>query len=259
MHWVLQNDIFSETGWTTLVDTLARFGLPHSVHKVVPFVGELVPAPAVSHDNVICFGSYSMRHTAKRYGWKPGVFDLFEQDFPRQLAHWGEHLLNAHARVCRFADATLDGDTFLRPVDDSKCFAGRVFSPAEFEPWQRAVCALGEDDGSTLRADTLVQLCRPTTIHAEYRCWVVHGRVVTQSLYKRGARVFSSPEVAPRIVAFAEARAAEWAPHEAFVLDVCETDDGLRIVEINTLNAAGFYAADVQRLVMVLEAAFSTA
>jgi len=38
---------------------------------------------------------------------------------------------------------------------------------------------------------------------------------------------------------------------------VCETDDGLRIVEINTLNAAGFYAADVQRLVMVLEAAFS--
>ena len=41
MHWILQNDIFSETGWSTLVETVERFGLSHSVHKVVPFVGEL--------------------------------------------------------------------------------------------------------------------------------------------------------------------------------------------------------------------------
>lgn len=31
MHWILQNDIFSERGWTELVATLERFGLPHSV------------------------------------------------------------------------------------------------------------------------------------------------------------------------------------------------------------------------------------
>lgn len=44
---------------------------------------------------------------------------------------------------------------------------------------------------------------------------------------------------------------------EAFVLDICEVEGGLRIVEINTLNSAGFYAADVQRLVMALEDAFN--
>ncbi|MFZ5441693.1 MAG: ATP-grasp domain-containing protein [Myxococcota bacterium] len=198
-----------------------------------------------------------MRHAARRAGWQPGVFDLFEQDFPKQLAHWGEHLLNARSRVCRFGEVRLDGATFLRPVQDTKSFAGRVFSPAEFEPWQRAVCARGDDGGSTLRADTLVQLSPPQLIHAEYRCWVVQGRVVTHSLYKRRAQVFSSPEVARHIDAFAEARTREWAPHEAFVMDVCETPDGLRIVEVNTLNSAGFYAADVQRLVMALDDAFS--
>lgn len=38
-----------------------------------------------------------------------------------------------------------------------------------------------------------------------------------------------------------------------FVIDVCDTPDGLRIVEINTINCAGFYAGDIQRLVAALE------
>ncbi len=53
-----------------------------------------------------------------------------------------------------------------------------------------------------------------------------------------------------------KARVAEWQPHEAFVVDVCELDEGLKVLELNTLNAAGFYAADVQRLVVALEDAF---
>ncbi len=66
MHWILQNNIFSEPGWDVLLETLERFELSHSVHKVVPFVGELLPEPALEHHNVICFGSYSMRHVACR-------------------------------------------------------------------------------------------------------------------------------------------------------------------------------------------------
>jgi hypothetical protein len=44
-----------------------------------------------------------------------------------------------------------------------------------------------------------------------------------------------------------------WQPQRAFVLDVAETADGPKIVEINTLNSAGFYAADIQRIVLALE------
>jgi hypothetical protein len=59
-----------------MVETLDRFELPYSVHRVVPFVGELLPEPELTTDDVICIGSYSMRHAAKKYGWNPGVFDL---------------------------------------------------------------------------------------------------------------------------------------------------------------------------------------
>jgi hypothetical protein len=258
MHWVLQNNLFSEPGWDALVSTLERFGLSHSVHRVVPFVGELQPALELDHRNVICFGAYSLRHVALREGWSPGVFDLFEQDFERQRAHWGSHLLNADSVVCRFGDVRFEGVKFIRPTNDSKSFAGRVFDPDEFVAWQRAVQTLTPEDGSTLTSDTEVQVATPVVIHAEYRYWVVDGVIVTRSLYKRGSRVFSSPEVDARIDAYVQARVEEWQPHRAFVIDVCETTEGLRIVEINTLNAAGFYAADVQKLALFLQERFST-
>lgn len=254
MHWILQTNLFRETEWAHLVAALERFDLPYSVHKVVPFVGALEPAPVLRAAKAVCFGSYSMRHAARAHGWTPGVYDLFDQDFRAQKAAWGDRMLNADSRIHAFRDVRLDAPTFLRPIDDSKHFAGRVFDPEEFEDWRRRVCDLGEDDGTSLSPATLVQLCMPRTIHAEYRFWIVGGEIVTKSLYKLGRRVVYASDVDDRLDAFVREAVADWQPHRAFVIDVCDTPEGPRIVEINTINAAGFYAGDVQRLVAALEA-----
>jgi len=253
MHWILQTNLFQEVEWARLVETLERFGLPFSVHKVVPFVGTLEPEPVLLAPKAVCFGSYSMRHSAKAHGWNPGVYDLFDQDFRAQKAAWGDRMLNADSRVMTFQDVRLDRPTFLRPIDDSKCFAGGVFDPDDFESWRQRVCNLDEDYGTSLSPTTLVQLCASKTIHAEYRYWIVGGQIATRSLYKRGHRVVYATDVDERMDRFVEQAVAEWQPHRAFVLDVCDTPDGARIVEINTINSAGFYAGDVQRLVAALE------
>lgn len=264
MHWVLQENTFSEHGWDTLLATLERHQISHSLHKVVPFVGDLIPAPEPSlaiTSQVICMGSYSMRHAARKYGWSPGVFDLEPQDFRRQLLYWGEHMLNAGSWVGPFRDAVFPPDeeyAFVRPTTDSKCFAGKVMTREEFEPWQRLVVALELKDGSSLIPETEVQVSKALVIHAEYRYWVVKGQIVTKSLYKRGTRVYYSPEVDERVDAYVRDRVGEWEPHQAFVIDVCDTAEGLKVVEINTLNAAGFYAGDVQKLVLALEEASFT-
>lgn len=253
MHWILQTNLFREAEWANLVAALERFDLPYSVHKVVPFVGTLEPEPVLQAAKAVCFGSYSMRHAAKAHGWTPGVYDLFDQDFLAQKAAWGERMLNADSRVMAFRDVRLDGPTFLRPIDDSKYFAGRVFDAEEFEAWRRQVCDLGEDHGTSLAPTTLVQLCTPRTIHAEYRYWIVGGEIATKSLYKLGHRVVYAAEVDARMDDFVRQAIADWQPHRAFVIDVCDTPEGPRIVEINTINAAGFYAGDVQRLVAAIE------
>jgi len=162
-------------------------------------------------------------------------------------------MLNADSEIVPFGNARWVGEMFVRPVHDSKVFTGRVFSADEFSAWQAQVKALGDDADTSLRPETLIQVTAPKKIHQEVRCWVVQGRVVTASLYRVGGEVRYSDVVEPRLIAFADQLAAIWSPEKAFCLDVCTTPDGLRIVEINTINSAGFYAADVQKLVMALD------
>lgn len=273
MHWILQDNLFNEVAYQKLLDTLERFDIPHSIHKVIPFIGELTPEVELDTRNVMCMGSYSLRHSARKHGWSPGVFDLEPFNFNVQMKHWGEHMLNADAVVSRFEDAAFTEDVmFIRPIEDSKVFAGTVMDSAEFEEWQRKVCVLEEDFGTSLSRDTLIQVCRPKKIHAEYRFWIVDQRIVTSSLYKRGDRVIYSPDVDPHVTAFANkilrtkdnrtsitlsTENEGWRPHDAWCLDVCETPDGMRVVEIGTINSCGFYAANMTDLVLALEGAFN--
>jgi hypothetical protein len=255
MHWVLQETLFREHEWEALVGCLERHAIPYSVHKVVPFAGTLVPAAEPRHGKVVCFGSYSMRHSARANGWTPGVYDLYACDYLVQRERWGaQRMLNGDSVVVAFKDARLDRPAFVRPVDDSKYFAGAVFEPDAFNAWVRKVAVLDEDVGSSLTGDTRVQICAPKTIYAEYRFWVVDGDIVTQSAYRRGGRSYFASDVDERCAAYVREIVAIWQPARAFVVDIGDTPDGLRIVEINTINAAGFYAGDIQAIVLALEA-----
>lgn len=256
MHWILQENIFKESAYDNLVDVLESAGIPYSVHKVVPFVGELTPVPQLTTENVICFGSYSMRHYAARKGWKPGVFDLEPFDFQQQLKHWDTEMLNWDSVIVPFGQAVVRGEKFIRPTTDSKVFAGRVMGEEEFAEWQKKVCVLEEDDGSSLTSDTLIQVGRTIQIYAEYRFWVVAGQVVCGSLYKRGNQVIYSDQVDQFYYDYVKKMIDIWHPHHAFCIDVCNTHLGPKIVEINTINSSGFYACNIPKLVAALEAHF---
>lgn len=273
MHWVLQENLFKENEWENLVGTLERFNIPYSVHKVIPFIGELVPSfhpqcPIDNYKNVICFGSYSMRHAAAANDWVPGVYDLEPINFQIQMEHWGNLMLNADSKVLPFKDVQFEEMAFVRPIEDSKVFAGKVFDWEDFKEWQYNVCVLEEDYGDSLSKNTLVQVCNPKLIYSEYRFWIVDQKIVTASMYKCGDRVIYSPNVDQRFYIFVievlrtknlkydirlHTDNTGWRPHDAFVLDVCETPDGIKIVEINTINAAGFYAGDIAAIVVALE------
>lgn len=57
MLWVVQGDgVFYPHEWHAITQTFERFGLPYSVHTVVPFVGELQPDIDVADGRAICLG-----------------------------------------------------------------------------------------------------------------------------------------------------------------------------------------------------------
>jgi hypothetical protein len=253
MHWIVQSNAFNAFQLQEYTDALERLGITYTLHKVVPFSGELIPPAEPTQEHVMCWGAYSMRHTAKAMGWTPGSFDLFDQNFNVQLEHWGTRLLNHDSVVQPFKDTVLIEPRFVRPIDDSKYFTGAVFEPEEFNEWRHKIVKLKEDYGNLLTGDTLIQICGYKLIYVEYRFWVVDGLIVTKSMYRRGGQVHYSNQVDCMFDEFVKACISIWEPARAFVIDVCDTPDGLKIVEINTLNAAGTYAANVPDLFAAID------
>jgi hypothetical protein len=252
-HWILQNNIYSEEGWDALVGALERLGITYSTHKCVPFAGTLEPEANPPEGRVIVMGSYTLANHAYDRGWTPGAW-LGNLDFRTQRRHWGIHMLNVDAVI-----ATVEllnevwGRRFIRPVHDTKSFTGQVFDHATWAEFRTGV--MNTFDAINIGPETLVMVCSPKEIYSETRCWIVDGKVVTCSGYKVGTiKRYTAPElVDAHITRFAQEMAEKWSPNRAYVMDVCETPAGLRIVEVNNLNSAGFYKADMNRLVQALE------
>lgn len=256
MQWILQE--FKDT--CKLAEALDRLGLAYTWHKVVPFVGELIPEPVITDPNaVVMFGAYSLWMNAEANGYWPGVFKL--RPFIDEQV-WHPYLLNgpdALRMTLRDVPKHLPDDGrewFLRPVDDGKEEPGNVKPAGDIIRMAEKILALDEEEipKGSLRHDTLLIFARPVRILREWRFWVIDGRIVTYSLYKEGSRVVHRHEIDEDVLAFARKMVAINPDYSrAYVIDVCRTEEGLKLLETNCLNAAGFYAADLVRLAAAID------
>jgi len=256
MQWILQD--FEDT--RKLAEALDRLEIGYTWHKVIPFVGELVPEPVVPDSNaVVMFGSYSLWRNVEANGYRPGVFKI--TPFVEE-AVWHPYLLNgadALFLTLRDVPSRLDDDGklwFVRPVGDAKEEAGKVKSSDEIIATAKRVMALDEEDipNGSLRHDTELMLSKPVRILKEWRLWAVEGQIVTHSLYKEGRRVVYRHEIDEDALAFAQ-QMVDLNPGyaQAYVIDVCRTEEGLKLLETNCMNAAGFYAADLVKLAAAID------
>jgi len=260
MYWLLQTDCFSEMGFRRLVQVLERAGLPHSIHNIIPFTMSLDPEfEPKAGEPVIVMGALKMARIAKERGWWPGSFLNDNFDYRVHLAHWGSKMLNGDGWFGRFADVPSPpkdwrGLFFIRPIHDNKAFNGRVMSYKQYQEWRHEVVDEGKRDGYILDGDTPVMTAQATNLYQEYRIWVVDGKVVTGSLYKLDRKPLYRAQVDEDVLRFAQSCVDEWKPADAFVLDIARTSLGLSVIEVGNINSAGFYEADMDRLVVALEA-----
>lgn len=256
MQYILQD--FEDT--QKLSEVLDRMGLEYSMHKVIPFVGELHPEPSIQDkDNVIMFGSYSLRHYATKHDMKYGVFTI--EPYIHEEA-WKPFILNADSIIVKVKDIlSLDigknSHWFIRPVNDSKEIAGQIMQENEIEYMVKGVMSLSPDEYiiGSIEPETELMLSSVKKIVKEWRNWVIGGKVVTSSMYKEGSRVVYRQEIDEDALDFVkELVSINPCYSDAYVLDVCRTDDGkLHLLETNCINAAGFYAADLQKIIEGLE------
>ncbi len=264
MHWVLQANLYNEGAFLSLLEQLKRQDTTYDVVKIIPFIAEMEPDINPEGPVFVC-GATAMSKIAARKGWTPGYFHV--PDMAAITAGYGEHMLNAEAVIAPFENLTHIWDRFhLRPVNDGKAFAGTIFDWDELVEWRARVAALDGDDNSltTLTVRDTVVMSPLKTIYSEFRFFVVEDMVITGSMYKRGDRVHYSTVIDPVVREFAEMLTGQVArrrdeeqpvkfiPATAYCLDIALTPDGPKVIEINSINSAGFYACDMGRFVAAI-------
>jgi len=135
---------------------------------------------------------------------------------------------------------------WIRSVSGSKNFSGGVFTKDEY----------------TAELQYLEQKCpdinlvvsTPKIIGCEWRIIIIDDKIISASQYMDAGTPVYSSDVPKEVLKFAES----WRLHNAFaasgsyVLDICEHNESLKVVEINNLLTSGWYSCDVEKVVDTL-------
>jgi hypothetical protein len=252
--WVLESDVFPNSH-TVLRDAIHhaghRFvdwddawwsdGLPRGLGDAVTiFHGSLGNAAAIEAKLDWSPGSYCDVSTFRCSAW---------YDASRSwLLHSDWRSLSAAAFVAsaQSVAASLDSPDriFVRPDSPLKPFSGRVVDPS-------SVTLASLDHGFYFDDETLPVIVAPIRdVGCEWRFVVVRSTVVAGSAYDASTRSAVADSSHSTAWSFADTVASSLpAPAQVYVLDVCESDGDLRLLELNPFGGADLYACDASTVV----------
>ncbi len=184
--------------------------------------------------------------------WHPGVFVNENFTYPKLIKHYGDNLLNKECNITTLENVLPKyNEFFIKPCKDSKVFSGQRMTWVEFKEWRERILELGWE--GSVKGSTCVVQAPVKEIYREYRFFIVNGKVVTGSQYRVGMRVFSTECHEKDVIEYAQRMVDLWSPDVGFVIDIALTPEGFKVIEINCLNASGFYACDMSKVVFALE------
>lgn len=250
--WVVQANLLSKDRQQDVAWALRDLDIPYVGVNVIPFSEDLeFLFEAPTGRGIIPYGSTSLIRHAQKYNWS-GLF------FPKanfRVEVWNQNrggMLNNDAEVMTVKEASTNFATkdkhelfFIRPVEDLKAFGGTISTAEEISRWMSSI-----DAGNfQISEDTMVAISQPKTILAEWRWFIVGGKIVDGSMYYHNGSFYKKHESDRDVIDEAQKLADSWLPHETVVMDIALTNYGPRIIEFNCLNGSGFYDHDILKIV----------
>jgi hypothetical protein len=260
MHpvWLIEAGVYNAKA-DPLLGEIRRQGMDA---EVVPFQAllkekDLVAGgrPLADGDCVIAYGTFPFaRQVQLHRRWTPGAWcDPQNLDCTTYFAHFGRFLLNEYYAIMPGVEAIRqrdwlyevfgpEGEVFARPTGCHKVFTGRCIHKDDF------VSALGP---TRYDPATLVTVAAPKEIGTEWRLVVAGDRVVAASRYAEQGSRSVAPGCPSDVRAFAESMLAEvrWRPDPVFMMDLCESDGRLWLVELNGFSCSWLYQCDLGEVV----------
>lgn len=241
-HWYIQSNLNS-TESAKMVAALSQLEYPHTLFKLIPFSNNLPKLGAT--DPMILIGSTTLNIlAAQSRKYKKGIFfnNNFKPEHYRE--HYGEDYLNFDMSVYKIKDIPedlypSDQNLFVRSNDDSKNISGGTLWFEDLLNIKKNTEAYWSG-GDLFTPENEICISSVKNVYNEFRFIVCDKKIIGASQY----RPTISPDVPELIKDYALTMAKKWQPHDVFVLDICDTDNGPRVIECNCVNGSGWYSMD---------------
>lgn len=257
MQWLIENASVPESALdqssTQLLEVIKQKGLPWVGTGIIPFSHEITGLTGADPDAPSMFFGSTLTASilAKMDTFRPAVYWKDEWWDPRTWIGRRSDLLNSQIRTITAAelrDRWITEPTFCKSAA-VKHMTGNVL---EVDKKDRDDWTI---EFSNLDGDSELLLSPPIRLQAEWRFFVVGGKVVTGSLYRKEGIKRRMLPVEPEVWAAADRAVQKWMPHPTIVLDLALTEYGdYEVVEFNAINCSGWYNSDISRVVDALEA-----
>jgi len=191
---------------------------------------------------VMPYGSVQFMRRLKESA-RLGKYILHSED-AFSTAHWadllGDKAVNHRGRLIAAGEVpTLlaEGQAFhVRPDRQDKAFIAAVF---DADSWEK------EREKRNLDPELVCWASPVIVLKGEWRCWVIDGKIVEISQYRKEGQAHRVLEADPAIHAAALSLAELYVPAPAVVMDIALTEDGFQVLEFNPIHGSGWYAARV--------------
>lgn len=239
IKWLIQPTKVEEDKIIYLMDLLTKGDIPFEI--VYPLKGKILTSDKQEFrfrddENYFICGSYPLTRYA--HAKRPdSVFSLDDYKFEDLMTVFGkENFVNPDSQTIHTKDIDWNKheEYFVRPFDDTKSFNGGIYN------------------FNTLKYDGQVIIAPLKHISREYRFFIVDGQIVTGSLYKVNGSLEESDVIDTGALKFAE-KMIEKFKIPGYVIDIAKIDDEYKIMELNCLNASGFYKINLYKLILAIE------
>jgi len=251
--WMLEKKVFEETHGD-LVDSIKSLGfdlieLDYMPYRSLSDCDFELKNPAIFYGSIQ--GCNYILSSTKNY---PGAFASFDKyKCTNYYPFFSESLLNSPYIMMPYGDLikqkeflldTLgeDGCVFVRPNVGEKVFKGCLIYS---QNWENDINLISFCQPFP---ETLVVVAKPKLIFSEWRFIISNGKIVTASSYLIDKKLEMTQRIKQEVFDFVEnVLPSKFSPDPVWALDVCETPDGFKVVEINAGSCAGLYGCDLTK------------
>lgn len=254
--WILDKALLEHTSQENLPHILKDLGYDCKIMQYIPFNNiDDYELPYPYDDCVIVYGTIELVRKLPYYGIYLNQERLKFSTYYANLKLSSKYYLNADFIMAPFFDIKTNFDKytkifnsdalFIRPNSGSKLFTGMSISYSNFEYEINSLEHL-----SGVSDESLIIISKEKRIYDEVRFIVIGNEIVDGSRYKSNMKKKEDKIFDPAMRQLAEIVAScKDVPEDLYTVDIAMTDDGPKIIELNSFSSAGWYACDAKTII----------